>query len=160
MDAKMAVEIAAAGSHDIIMLKSPSAWKTMITKSIPKILSSITFDEAVETTKILSAVGCAFCMSFSKAAVHLEVLIVRSSAVALTSGWAYSKPEEESLYNNCVLFLDEFPEFKRDALDVLHQSLWDKKIMISMAKNCFVFFRLFYYVCCRNEPLSLWKFKT
>ncbi|MDR1720953.1 MAG: YifB family Mg chelatase-like AAA ATPase [Endomicrobium sp.] len=149
INAKRAVEIAVAGGHNVIMLGPPGAGKTMIAKRIPGIFPPMTFEEAVETTKIWSAAGRAFAGALIKQRAFRSPHHT-SSAVALAGGGAYPKPGEVSLSHNGVLFLDEFAEFKRDALEVLRQPLEDKKITVSRAKNCFIFPASFMLVAAMN----------
>jgi magnesium chelatase family protein len=148
-NAKIASEVAAAGGHNMLMSGPPGSGKTMIAKRIPGILPLMTFDEAVETTKIWSAAGHALN----------GALITRrafrsphhtSSAAALAGGGVYPKPGEVSLSHNGVLFLDEFAEFRRDALEVLRQPLEDKTITVSRAKNSFIFPAAFMLVAAMN----------
>ena len=148
-NAKRASEIAAAGSHNIIMSGPPGSGKTMIAKRIPGILPPVTFDEAIETTKIWSAAGHVFSGGLIGQRIFRSPHHTTSS-VALAGGGTYPKPGEVSLAHNGVLFLDEFAEFKRDALEVLRQPLEDKKITVSRAKNSFVFPASFMLVAAMN----------
>jgi magnesium chelatase family protein len=148
-NAKRAVEIAAAGGHNVIMLGPPGSGKTMIAKRIPGILPPMTFDEAIETTKIWSVSGRAFAGGLVKQRTFRSPHHT-SSAAALAGGGAYPKPGEVSLSHNGVLFLDEFAEFRRDALEVLRQPLEDRKITVSRAKNCFIFPASFMLVAAMN----------
>ncbi|GHT66483.1 magnesium chelatase [Endomicrobiia bacterium] len=148
-NARRATEVAAAGSHNIIMSGPPGSGKTMIAKRIPGILPSMTFDEAVETTKIWSAAGHAFTGGLISHRTFRSPHHTSSSA-ALAGGGACPKPGEVSLSHNGVLFLDEFAEFRRDALEVLRQPLEDKTITISRAKNSFIFPASFMLVAAMN----------
>ncbi|MDR1104083.1 MAG: YifB family Mg chelatase-like AAA ATPase, partial [Endomicrobium sp.] len=129
-NAKRAAEIAAAGGHNMLMSGPPGSGKTMIAKRIPSILPPMTFGEAVETTKIWSAAGHAFNGGLIRNRAFRS-LHHTSSAAALAGGGVYPKPGEVSLSHNGVLFLDEFVEFRRDALEVLRQPLEDKVITVS-----------------------------
>jgi len=147
--AKRAVEIAAAGSHNILMTGSPGAGKTMLAKRIPSILPPMTFQESVETTKIWSAAG----HSFTGGLVSLRPFCSphhTASAVALSGGGANPKPGEVSLAHNGVLFLDEFSEFRRDALEILRQPLEDRKITVSRVKGTMSFPASFMLVAAMN----------
>jgi magnesium chelatase family protein len=148
-NAKRASEIAAAGGHNMLMSGPPGAGKTMIAKRIPSILPPMTFDEAIETTKIWSAAGrgfnCGLINNRTFRSPHHTC-----SAVALAGGGFCPKPGEVSLSHNGVLFLDEFAEFRRDALEVLRQPLEDKVITVSRAKNSFTFPASFMLVAAMN----------
>ena len=131
---KRALEIAAAGGHNVIMIGSPGSGKTMLARRMPTILPPMTLEEALETTKVHSVAG--------KIGTNRGLITQRpfraphhlTSQVALIGGGQSPQPGEVSLANNGVLFLDEMPEFGRNVLEVLRQPLEDRHITISRAK--------------------------
>jgi magnesium chelatase family protein len=131
---KRALEIAAAGGHNVIMIGPPGAGKTMLAKRLPTILPPLTLNEALETTKIHSVAG-----RLGRQASLLTTRPFRAphhtiSDVALVGGGGNPQPGEISLANNGVLFLDELPEFKRSVLEVMRQPMEERRVSISRAK--------------------------
>jgi Mg chelatase-related protein len=147
---KRGLEIAAAGSHNVILIGAPGSGKSMLAKRLPSILPPLSLEEALETTKIHSVAGLMpknspiVCTRPFRCPHHTV------SDVALVGGGSYPQPGEISLAHNGVLFLDELPEFKRNALEVLRQPMEDREITISRAKQTIQYPASFMLVAAMN----------
>lgn len=147
---KRALEIAAAGGHNCLLIGAPGSGKTMMARRIPSILPDLTFDEALETTKIHSVAGklekdTSLIMARPFRAPHHTI-----SSISLIGGGRIPKPGEISLAHNGVLFLDELPEFNKNTLEVLRGPLEDKIVTISRVNASLTYPCNFMFVASMN----------
>jgi len=147
---KRAIEVAASGGHNMLMIGPPGSGKTMIARRIPTILPEMTFEEALQTTRIHSAVGLLNRNQSLIATRPFRSPHHTLSDVAMVGGGAVPKPGEVSLTHNGILFLDELPEFKRNVLEVLRQPLEDGFVTISRALSSITYPASIMLVCAMN----------
>lgn len=154
--AKRALEIAAAGGHNVLMIGPPGSGKTMMARCLPGILPDMTLEEALEVTRIHSAAGTLAADAGLMAERPFRAPHHTVSAVALVGGGTKARPGEISLAHNGVLFLDELPEFRRDAIESMRQPLEDGQVTISRVQGSQTFPCEFMLVCAMNPCPCGW----
>ena len=147
---KRALEIAASGAHNMIMIGSPGCGKTMLAKRLPTILPNLTFEEALEVTKIHSIAGLLSDETSLVTKRPFRSPHHTMSNVSLIGGGRIPKPGEISLSHYGVLFLDELPEFKKEALEVLRQPLEDGRVVISRVNSTITYPSKATLICAAN----------
>jgi len=147
---KRALEIAAAGGHNIIMIGPPGSGKTMLARRLPTILPPMSLEEALETTKVHSVLGLLGNKNFLITTRPFRSPHHTISDAGLIGGGTIPKPGEVSLSHNGVLFLDEFPEFRKNVLEVMRQPMEDGKVTIARASTSLTFPAQFMLVAAMN----------